>query len=128
MNEKFLVQIEFRYSDVNFNKDGIACVSKTITIGIYDSFESACIAGNKKLEILEARYKLNLNYNKKERFSLTSGCCGSKQDLISNLGYLQTPFDFYAKITTLKNEAIESTLDDVENSIKRYKEFKKTLD
>lgn len=111
--EKFLFAIEFRYYEI---KEGESHWSnKTITIGVFDTFEEATVKGNEAMEVFENYFKLNPNYNKKERFSKNGGCFGSRRDLITNLSYLQTPFQFYAKITTLKyvdlTEAILNVLD-----------------
>lgn len=96
--EKYLVQIEFRYSS-DMSKD------KITTIGVFDTFEEACINGNNLLRFLESKYNLHMFPNGikaiKERFSKNGGCFESKKTLVSNLAYLQTPFGFYAKIETL---------------------------
>jgi hypothetical protein len=125
--EKYLVTIEFRYSDApkyDYDYDSTSR-NKEVTIGVYDDFDDACKGGNKVLEYLETKYKLNPNYNRKERFSKNGGCFGSKRTLISNLAYIQTPFTFYAKITTLKYEdSIEDVIDSVANSVSNYRKYK----
>lgn len=119
---KELVTIEFRYLDKPaFDRDG-GNKSKTITIGVFDTFDEAIEAGNKALEVLEKRFKLNKAWNKKERFSKKGGCFGSAERLITNLAYLQTPFSFFAKITTLKYCDVDQTITEVLDSINRYKE------
>ena len=92
-----MVDVEFRY---NGKPDKIGCTtySKTLTIGIYDTFDDAIDNGNKFLERLELVFIL---IGEKERFGKTNGPFRSKTTLISNLGYLKTPFAFYAQITTL---------------------------
>lgn len=122
--EKYLLTFEFRYSDAPKHDDDYTNRNKTITIGVYDDFENACKEGNKNLEILEDNFKLNPNYNRKERFSKNGGCFGSKKNLITNLAYLKTPFEFYAKITTLRYDSIGDTIDIVIDSVKRYRNFK----
>jgi hypothetical protein len=110
--EKYLVTIEFSYS-VRKSEEDIDHVNETITIGVYNDFDEACKHGNKELEILEANYKLNPNYNHKERFSKNGGCFGTRNSLISNyLGYLQTPFSFFAKIETLKYGSVQDLIDE----------------
>jgi hypothetical protein len=96
--EKYLVGVEFRY---NGKPDKIGCTtySKTLTIGVYDSFDDAIDNGNKFLEHLELVF--TLIGREKERFGKTNGPFRSKTTLVTNLGYLRTPFEFYAKITTL---------------------------
>ena len=81
------------------------------------------------MENLESKFDLHVFPNgkgeaKKERFSKNGGCFNGKHDLITNLAYLRTPFQFYARITTLKYGAIDNIIDDVVNSAKRYKEYK----
>lgn len=114
--EKYLVDIEFRHS---------GGISKTITIGVFDDFDQACISGNALLEDLESKFKLHVFPNgqkaKKERFSKNGGCFGSKNTLVTNLAYLKTPFSFYAHITTLKHHSIDDAIEDVLASIKNYR-------
>ncbi len=123
--EKYLLTIEFRYSDVPTKDSDFTNKTKKITIGVFDDFDSAVIEGNKNLEIFEKHFKLNKNYNKKERFSKNGGCFGSKKTLISNLAYLQTPFTFYAKIDTLVYSDVEETTLTVLDATKRYSKYRK---
>jgi hypothetical protein len=120
---KELVTIEFRYLDISNDKDCTIPKSKTITVGIYDTFEEAIIEGNKALEIFEKHFKLNPNWNVKERFGKTNGCFRLATRLVSPLAYLECPFDFYAKITTCCFDDIEQTILGVLEANKRYKEF-----
>ena len=126
--EKELVTIEFRYIDKPRSEDFGGHESKTITIGVFDTFEEAAIEGNKALEIFEKYFKLNTAWNRNERFSKNGGCFGSQKRLISNLAYLQTPFSFYAKIDKLKYDDIEQTILNVLDARKRYDKYKKELD
>lgn len=125
---KQLLTIEFSYNDVPKGEYDSQHKSKTITIGVYDTFEEACISGNKTLEILENKFDLHTfpdgRKANKERFSKKGGCFGSKNSLVANLAYLRTPFEFYAKITTLNYEDIEQTIFEVLEAGKRYKEFR----
>ena len=102
--EKYLVTVEFRHK---FD-------STTITLSICDSFDEACHSGNHFLEGLESRFDLHVFSNgqqaEKERFSVDGGCFGEPKTLISNLAYIQTPFTFYAKITTLRFADINETI------------------
>lgn len=124
---KELVTIEFRYHDRPVSEAPSGYVSKTITIGVFDTFEDAIVNGNKALEVLEARFKLNAAWNTKERFSKNGGCFGSSNRLITNLAYLQTPFEFYAKITTLTYADVDQTITNTLDALERYKEYKKRL-
>ena len=112
--EKYLVAVEFRY---NGKPDKIGCTtySKTLTIGVYNSFDDAIEDGNKFLEYMETIFPLR--HSKKDRFGRNNGSFGDKTTLISELGYLKTPFAFYAKITTLnfadKGEFIAGILSEI---------------
>ena len=126
--EKYLVTIEFRYSDSPRHLDDSTYRTKKVTIGVYDDFDEACKSDNALMENLESKFDLHVFPSgikaKKERFSKNGGCFGSKHDLISNSAYLKTPFQFFAKITTLKYDSIDETIDEVVNSAKRYRKFK----
>jgi len=122
--EKYLVSIEFRYSDAPKHEDGHTSRRNTVTIGVYDNFDEACTEGNKALVVMESKYKLNPNRNKRKRFSKNGGCFGSKKSLVSNLAYLQTPFAFYANITTLSFGDVSETIEAVTASLNRYRAFK----
>jgi len=79
---------------------------------------------------LESKFDLHIFPNgkgtaKRERFSRNGGCFGSKKNLITNLAYLKTPFQFFAKITTLKYDVIDNVIEEVTDSVKMYKEFTK---
>lgn len=119
--KKYLVTIEFRYtSKREYQRGGNMRIDKTITIGVFDDLDSACIEGNKMLEVLESKFKIHVypqgNEVKRQRFS-KNGFLGTPNTLVTNLAYLQTPFEFYAKITTLHYEdtaqAIEEVLKDL---------------
>jgi hypothetical protein len=121
---KELVTIEFRYRDKPYNEDFSGHESKTITIGVFDTFDEAIVEGNKALEIFEKHFALNTAWNKKDRFGKNNGCFGSATRLVTPLAYLQTPFDFYAKITKLTYAEVEQTIAEVLEANKRYKEHK----
>lgn len=126
--EKYLVRIEFRYYDAPETEDGITSKSKKVTIGVYDTFEDACQNGNNLLEVLESKFELHQfpdgSKASKERFSKNGGCFGSKNTLVSNLAYLKTPFDFYAKIETLKYSPIDEAIESAVSAAKRYIKYK----
>ena len=121
--DKYLVTIEFRYSDAPANDSEFASTAKstTVTIGVFDSLDVACIEGNKQLVVLESKFKLNPHWNRRERFS-------PSMRLISDIGYLQTPFSFFAKIDTLRYTDIGDAVDSVLTSVKRYRQYKKEMD
>lgn len=125
--KKELVTIEFRYNDAPKGEVGSGFTTKTITIGVFDTLEEAIIEGNKALEVFESKFKLHVfpsgTTAKKERFSKNGGCFGTANKLVTQLAYLKTPFEFYAKITTLNYADISTTISEVLNAGKRYKEF-----
>jgi hypothetical protein len=113
--EKFLVTIEFRYTvQKQYSK---RYISKTVTIGVYETFDEACLNANKVLENLESRFKLHKFPNglkaNKERFSKNGGCFGSEKTLITNSAYLKTPFEFYFQITSLKYQPVNNVIDEI---------------
>lgn len=124
MKTQYLTTIEFRYNDAPKYDigDGVQHLTKTITLGVFETITEANTAGNKVLESLESKFNLNPNYNRKQRLG------GDKftKNLISNLGYIQTPFTFYLKITELKYDDVEEVITNVLAANKRYKEFKTT--
>lgn len=126
--KKYLVQIEFRYLDAPKSGFNYTQHNKTITIGVFDNFNDACKNGNKYLEILESNYKIHGfpdgREAKKQRFSETGGAFGHPKNLITNLAYLKTPFDFFAKIETLNFTDINETINEVNESVKRYINYK----
>jgi hypothetical protein len=129
---KYLVKIEFRYSDAPESENRTTSKNKVVTIGVYDTFEDACKSGNTLLETLESKFELHQfpdgRLASKERFSKNGGCFGSKNTLVTNLAYLKTPFEFYAKIETLKYDSIDETIDNVVNSSKRYRSYRAKID
>jgi len=120
---KELVTIEFRYRDIPKGDYDSEHRSKTITIGVFDTLEEAIAEGNKAMEVFEKHFKLNTAWNRKERFSKNGGCFGYPNKLITPLAYLQTPFDFYAKITTLTYGDVEQTISEVLEAVKRHKKY-----
>lgn len=123
--EKFLVTIEFRYSDApRYGDESSQYISKTITIGVFDTRDEANIEGNKSLEIFEKHFKLNPHYNYKERFSNNGGCFGNPRDLICDGSWVITPFQVFAKITKLKYDDVEEAITEAINATKRYREYK----
>jgi hypothetical protein len=118
----YLVDLELRYTDQPRDDNGYPDqVSKTITVGIYNTYEEAVQAGNIMLETeLESRFPLNKNYMKKNRFGETY-----TKYLISDLAYLTTPFSFFARIKKLEISSISEAVDGALNAEIRYKEWKK---
>lgn len=116
---KYLVTIEFRYSDAPDSMD-LTYRTKTITIGVYDTIEEAITNGNNSLMVFEEQFNLNTAWNRKERFTKTNR-------LISELAYLQTPFSFFAKIITLEYSSVEKEIENVVTATTRYKQYKNSI-
>lgn len=124
-NGNYLLTIEFSYNDAPEHEgEPVQYIRKKITIGIYGTREEANLKGNKSMELFEKHFKLNPYHNRKERFSNNGGCFGSPKDLITNLAYLQTPFNFFAKITKLNYEDLEQTIMNATEAAKRHNEYK----
>ena len=127
---KELVTIEFRYDDIPKGEWDTKYKDKTVTSGVFDTLEEAIVEGNKVLEILEKQFKLHVfpdnREAKKERFSKNGGCFGYPHRLITNMAYLKTPFQFYAKIAQLKYDDVEETIADVLEARKRYNEYRQS--
>lgn len=119
---KYSVDLELRYVDAPSDCDERAKqVSKTITIGIYDTYEEAVKAGNYMLETeLESRFPLNKNWNKTNRFGETY-----TKYLISDLAYLTTPFSFFAHINRLQLSPVSEAIEAALSAENRYLEWKK---
>ena len=129
---KYLVRIEFRYCDAPKIDSMITSKNKRVTVGVYDTFEDACINGNDLLETLESKFELHRfpdgRKAPKERFSKNGGCFGGKHTLITNLAYLKTPFTFYAEIETLKYDNIGEVIEDILSASKKYKNYRLEID
>lgn len=122
--EKYLVTIEFRYtSKREYETGGNMHVTKTNTIGVFDDFETACKHGNTALEELEKQFKIHTypqgHEAKRERFSKNGGPFNTPNNLITNLAYLKTPFQFFAKITKLKHDSMEDTISAIMQDIRQ---------
>lgn len=126
--KKYLVTLEFRYSYIEEPEHDIFHRSRTITLGVFDTMGDACENGNKALEILESKFELNPAYNRRERLSKNGGCFGGAKNLVTNLGYLNTPFQFFLKVTTLSFESVETAVAEVMEAGVRYREFKSRED
>lgn len=123
--KKYLVTIKFIYSGVA--KSDYDCTSKTkrITIGIYDSFDDACIHGNDVLKTLESKFKLHKfpdgTTASRDRLGKRLYSFGGRKSLVTDSAYLKTPFNFYLKIDTLNYGSITDTIDDVLDSVKEFR-------
>lgn len=117
--EQYLITIEYRFKGKPNRWDSTDYETKQ-TLGVFDTLEDAMKCGNEFLPLLEARWDLNPNYNKKERFHKNMGMF-----IISDLAYIKTPFTFYAKIEKLRYFDSEILLDEITKSCYDYKQYKK---
>jgi hypothetical protein len=117
----YLVDLQLRYTDKPKGDDDYPnYINKTVTVGIYDTYEEAVKAGNAMLEAeLESRFPLNKNWNRKQRFGEMY-----TMSLISDLSYLTTPFSFFAHIKKLEIGSISDAVEEAINARSRYKEWK----
>lgn len=114
---KYLATIEFQYYGVRNDEESQK--TQLLTIGVFEDKNEAHSEANKILERLEQHFKLNPKYNKRERFTSRSF------NLISNLGYLETPFTFYVKIQQLNYlENLDDKIEEILIDIKKYKQLK----
>ena len=91
---------------------------RIITLGVYDDVKDAEHEANAFLEMLENQFPLNPHQNYKKRFP----CLGM---LISDLGYIETPFYFCVKIKKLVTmEDLESVIDGILEDRKAFFEWK----
>ena len=115
---QYLLTIEFIYSDEANSYDSTDRVEKN-TVGVYWTIEEALKGADSICEALESRFPLNENYNTKQRLN-------KRLRLMSNLGYIRTPFDFYLKIETLTYKPIDKAIEDVIGAQERYIKYKQT--
>ena len=121
--KKYLVTIEFRYSDAPVSEQDGGHRSKKVTVGVFDDMEAAHENANKVLEVLESKFELNPNTARRERFSKNGGWFGRPTNLVTNLGYLRTPFEFFLKVITLNFDSVENTIGEILEAVERYRDF-----
>lgn len=114
---KYLVTLEYRYHDEP-NSFNSTYRTKIDTIGIFEDIKDAVKAGNNTLIEWEKIFNLNKCHNKKDRLTET-------KKLVSNLAYLETPFNFYLNIETLN---FKNSLTEVLKSIENYNKYKENLE
>jgi len=119
---KYILQIELRYNEVGEYR-GKSCLNHTTkktTIGTYKDIEQAYKEGNEHLIKLESLFKLNI---------YSSGETATKQrfkegnHLVTNLGYLKTPFSLFAKIDTLHYHDFDKLIETATDAAKEHDLF-----
>lgn len=116
---KELLTVEFRYCDAPKYEHDHQCINKTITIGIADTLEDAVIEGNKILNVLSKHFEVRPG----DKFS-TNGYFGLPERLVTNTCYPTKGVQYFAKITSLKFEALNEVIDETFKASDRYREFK----
>lgn len=121
----YLAQIEYKYYKAPKSEYETGYATNKITIGIFDTLNFACESCNQVLEKLESKFDLHVfpdkTKAKKERFTENEF---NRVNLITNLAYLKTPFQFFISITKLKYENIDTTIDNLIEINKEYKLYK----
>jgi len=112
--EKELLTIEFRYHVIPQSEYSHDSESKTITIGVYDTFDEAVKEGNKVLKQLSSMFK-----HLHDKFGYKNGAFGTATRLVADCcnGYPQV----FCQITKLNFEGVEDVMNAVFDSEKRYK-------
>ena len=116
--KKELLTIEFRYNDKKPENDDYSCISKTITIGIYDTLNEAVKEGNKTIGILSKHFEVRRD----DKFKV-SGLFGMPDRLVTNCCYTTKGVSFFAEITSLNFDDLETTINEAFVSSDRYKTF-----
>ena len=104
--EKYLLTFEFRYKSTPKGEHDSEHKTKTVTIGIFESFEAALIEGNTQLETLSKTFDIRDKFTSK-------GLFGQPTRMVTNVCTLDK-VHFFANITTLNfydlSEVVQETL------------------
>lgn len=115
---KELVYIEFDYLDKPRDDDSGEIYTKTVIIGIYDSFEEAVENGNKALALLKAR---GFDLRENDKFVNSSE---SNKRLVSNCCYPTNRIKYFAHIKQMDSSNLSEVINNMCESYKRWKEYK----
>ena len=116
---KELLTIEFRYHDKPKNEAFSGHTDKTITIGIFDTLEEAIAEGNKCMDVIAKTFEVRSD----DKFMLKY-LFGNPNRLATNCCYPTKGIQYFAKITQLKYDDLQETIDETFKAFERYKEFK----
>ena len=111
---KQLLTIEFRYKSIPKSDLCSEHTNKTITIGVYDTIGEAVAEGNKAVGKLRKTYKI---YNEFK----VNGLFGKPDRLVCSYGGKNG--EVYAKITELKFDDLDATIQEVVDSNAKYKKY-----
>lgn len=114
---KELLTIEFRYHEVPKSEHSCEYVSKTITIGVYDTLEEAVKEGNKVLKDLSSKFRFS------ETFGVNNGLWGTATRLVWN--YSQCEVEVFCEIERLNfDDNISKVMNEVFESEEEYRKWK----
>jgi len=99
---KELLTVEFRYNSKGDYK------TKIITIGIFDTLESAVDKGNEVLNILSDNFQVR----KEDKFKF-KGLWGLPEKLVTNTCYSTKGVQYFANITTLNFYSLEDMVKNI---------------
>lgn len=117
---KELLTIKFEYHDVpKWGRDS-GRTERTITIGIFDTFEEAAAAGNEAIKTLSEL----LGSENKDRF-FRHGVLGYPTRSVSNFFCRPRTIFYRAEITPLVFGDLHDMVKETFEARKRYQEFKK---
>jgi len=116
---KELLTIEFRYSDKPKNEDSSTCITKTITIGTFNTLEEAINEGNIVLKTLSKAFEVRADNKFRLKYLFGSPC-----RLVTNCCYPTNGIQYFAKITQLKYDDLSETITETFEAIKRYRKYK----
>ena len=113
---KELLTIEFRYHEVPKSEYSCEYVSKTITIGVYDTLEEAIKEGNKVLNQLSSKFNFG-----RETFGTHNGVFGSATRLVCDF---HAKPEVFCEITQLKYDDISKVMNEVFDSEDNYRKWR----
>lgn len=118
--DKALLTIKFEYYDIpKWDRDS-GNTERTITVGIFDTFEEAAAAGNEAIKTLSEL----LGSENKDRFT-RHGVLGFPTWSVSNYFCRPRNVLYHAKITPLVFGDLNDMVNEAFEARKRYQEFKK---
>lgn len=120
MKTKELLTVEFRYVDAPEGYfDKTKDVSKTVTIGIYDTLNDAVDAGNEILKKLSKYFEVRSD----DQFKTKCPWRLSGR-LVTNICYPTKGVSYFAKITKLSFDDLETTVLEAFQGAERHRKYK----
>lgn len=112
--------MEFRYRDrLNSRGFGERPIKK-ITIGVFDTLKEAVEKGN---EVLNTLSEKGFEIRSDDRFKV-KGLFGLPERLVSNCCYPTKGIQYFAEITPLKFEDLDSVIQETFDAYERYNSYK----